>query len=125
MTQIVDKTIYIPDTTGHANLLDPFRTFCPDKCFNEVLSPLVTSDYSLINVKVEAKPKGSPDFIGQSFGKAKLTRQLQIPQCEKLSFQRTSEFGFSGLSPLYLNGSTWPCIILSQNPLVHAGICYS
>lgn len=59
LSQIVAKPTRIPDTTGHhANLLDSlYHIFSWKKYSTEVLPPLDTSDHSLIDVKVNAKPK--------------------------------------------------------------------
>lgn len=58
----MNKPTCFPDTTGPlANILDPFYSFCFEKSSAELLPPLATSDHSLINVKVDAKPKASSD----------------------------------------------------------------
>lgn len=45
------------DIGGHrANLLDLFLTSCPDKCSTEELPSMGSSDYSLVYIRIDAKP---------------------------------------------------------------------
>lgn len=60
LTYIVDKPTYVLDITGHHANLDFFLTSCLDKCSAKVLPPLGSSNYSLINVKIDTKPKVYP-----------------------------------------------------------------
>lgn len=85
MTQIVDKPIRVPDIDGHhANLLDIFHASYLDQCSTEILPPLGTSDYSVIHVKTDAKPKipTMSHFIGQSMVE---WFSLQILHCGRSS----------------------------------------
>lgn len=60
LSKIRNKPTYVSNIIGHhANLLNLFLTSFPDKCSAEVLTLLCSSDHSLINVKIDAKPKTS------------------------------------------------------------------
>ena len=62
LTQIVDEPTHIPDQVGYfPSLLDLFLTSCPNACSQSVHSPLGSSDHCVVQVKVEAKCKGTPD----------------------------------------------------------------
>lgn len=62
LTQIVNKSTHVPNTADHhAILLGFVLTSCPVQCFAEVLLLLGISDYTLIHVKIDVKPKASTD----------------------------------------------------------------
>ena len=62
LSQIVKEPTHIPDVDGQFHsLLDLFLTSCHDRCVSSVLSPLGSSDHSVVSVKIESKLKETSD----------------------------------------------------------------
>ena len=62
LTQIVNEPTRVPDSDSqYASLLDLFLTTCPELCSSSVLSPLGSSDHSVVSVKIKTKCYKSSD----------------------------------------------------------------
>lgn len=86
------STLFLTQQIIMHKCLNLILILCPEKCSAAVLPSFGTSDYLLINVKADAKPKSIPlmyHFIGQFFSMLNSFGSY-ITESPCFSFQRAS-----------------------------------